>query len=310
MARAAARASVGRSAPRLRARGWVVAWACALGCRGVTDPVGLALPADATRYAPPPVYARWWAQVEACAGLTGAFAAYAWYEVAGARVPYPTREAVAYTEPEAHRVVIAAAFRDDGPTLRHEMLHALLGSAYADPAHWHPPAYFQGRCEGWVGCPPIGCADAGEPPPTAPADAPVVPRSALSVRVDVTPGTPSRSAADPWFQVRVVVTNPGPGPVWLDMGQNFGTAADPEYAGTGYGITRPGGSTTSLGGALEGAFGTTRRGRIPFAAGQTRVAVYDVTAAGYPAGDYVAFGFYGVGLDDPRGVSAPFSIVP
>ena len=294
---------------RLAALAGVLAWAFALGCRGVTDSGTRDLPAGATRYTPPPAYTRWWVQVEACSGLRGPFAAYAWYEVPGGTVPYPgwPDGVAAYTDPATHRVVIAAQYRDDGRTVRHEMLHALLGPTGATPEQSHPPAYFQGRCGGWVNCPRVGCEDAGEPTATAPADAPIVPRSALAVRVEVTPGTPSRSAADPWFQVVVRVTNAGAGPVWLAMGPNLGTADDPVYAGTGYGITYAGASG-SLSDAFEGQFGTGRRGRIPFAAGQTRVAVYDVSAAGYPAGNYVAVGFYG--LDDTQGVAVPFAVAP
>ncbi len=50
------------------------------GCRSLVDPP---LPAGAVRFAPPPVYARWWALVEACAGVRGDPGAVAWHVVPG-----------------------------------------------------------------------------------------------------------------------------------------------------------------------------------------------------------------------------------
>jgi hypothetical protein len=197
----------------------VLAAAVLAACGGPTDPAAFPLPPGAARFDPPPVYARWWAQVEACSGLRGDLAAYTWYAVPGA-VPHRSGPVAGYADPWNRRAVLADRYREDGAGVRHEMLHLLLGVAFAEvePARQHPPAYFQGRCEGVVDCAADGCADdRGAPPPLAPAGAPTLPVSALDVRVDVEPAAPSRSAADPWFAVVVRVTNPTGGPVWVPL---------------------------------------------------------------------------------------------
>lgn len=287
------------SRPTYRRRLLATALALA-GCGDATGPAPL--PAGAASYTPPPVYARWWTLVEACSGLTGDFAAYAWYAAPGATVRTASgREAAAYTDPAARRVVLAAKYRDDGPTVRHEMLHALLGPAYADPARWHPPAYFQGRCEGVVVCDAVGCQDAGPAPASAPADAPTAAVSALDVRVDVLPTPTSRTGADTLLSVIVRVTNPGPGPVWVPLEPSPDQSPTAtEVGGFGYEIAPAGG-----GPPYEGVWQLVARGRIPFAAGQTRRYVFDVNAAGYPAGDYAALGRY-----NTRETSTGFRVAP
>jgi hypothetical protein len=131
---------------------------------------------------------RWWTLTEARAGRSGDFAAYEWYVVPGNSFSNPYwGEVDAYTDVDAHRVVLSAASQDNGGIVRHEMLHALLGREYAvrDLAGMHPPAYFQGRCAGVVSCPDKGCRDAGPAPVDAPADANTLPSSALDLHVDV-----------------------------------------------------------------------------------------------------------------------------
>jgi hypothetical protein len=283
----------------------VLAAAVLAACGGPTDPAAFPLPPGAARFDPPPVYARWWAQVEACSGLRGDLAAYTWYAVPGA-VPHRSGPVAGYADPWNRRAVLADRYREDGAGVRHEMLHLLLGVAYADvePARQHPPAYFQGRCEGVVDCAADGCADdRGAPPPLAPAGAPTLPVSALDVRVDVEPAAPSRSAADPWFAVVVRVTNPTGGPVWVPLeGAEPGGAAAPglPVAGFGYRIGPPDSEAS-----WEGAVRAAPSARVSFLAGQTRQYVVDVNAAAWPAREYAATGFY-----NTRRASAPFRVTP
>ncbi|HEY0779780.1 MAG TPA: hypothetical protein VGD56_17565, partial [Gemmatirosa sp.] len=114
----------------------------------MTDP---ALPAGATRLTPPPVYARWWAMTEACSGLRRDLGAVDWYVTTGAPSISDGHQSDlgGYYSPASNRIVLADTAALDGATIRHEMLHALLGPAVAG----HPRAQFLGRCAGVVHCP-------------------------------------------------------------------------------------------------------------------------------------------------------------
>ena len=276
-------------------------------CRGVTDAAPPALPPGAVAFAPPPVYARWWALTAACAGRPADAAlagAVTWYVVPGAAViPSAGRDAAGFASPRERLVVLAGRYREDGAVVRHEMLHLFLPEAAN-----HPPAYFQDRCAGVVICPPVGCADEGAPPAAAPADAPSAPASALDVRVEVTPASagaaalaPGAPGDDPWLTVVVSVTNPGAGPVWVPLEPSPGQSPTaPEVGGFGYEVAMPGGAAP-----FESAWFVVPRGRVAFAAGQTRRQVFDVNAAGYRAGDYSVLGRYNV-----RTASAGFRVQP
>lgn len=68
----------------------------------------------------------------ACAGRTSDFATSTWYVVPGNAIPEGCAGNVAaYADVVARRVVFASPWKGDGPTVRHEMLHTLLGPAYA-----------------------------------------------------------------------------------------------------------------------------------------------------------------------------------
>src|SRR5690242_14264693 len=158
------------------------------GALGACHDVFAPLPRDAVRFAPPPEYARWWALTEACSRRNADFAAYTWYVVPGHSITTAHwGDVAAYTDIDAHRIVLSAESRDDGHVVRHGILHALLGHEYAsgDLARVHPPAYFQGRCAGVVECLDRGCREAGPAPVNAPADAPTLPPSALDLQVEI-----------------------------------------------------------------------------------------------------------------------------
>lgn len=275
-------------------------------CRDVTAP----LPAGATRFTPPPAYARWWALTQECAGLRGNFAAYSWYVVPGDRVPDAGYENVAaYTDVFARRIVIASYWRNDGGTVRHEVLHALLGWPYAAGTivQQHPPAYFQGLCRGVVDCPALGCRDAGTPPSPAPAGAPALPLSALSVRVEVEPTPVSRTGADRGVTLVVRVTNPRPEPVWVSLNATPDLPS-PWVRWFGFRIIPAAQSIPTLIPLMADTAGFVTADSVPrvaFGAGQTRRWVVDVGERLYAAGEYQA-----VGVFNTRQVATPLTIVP
>lgn len=278
------------------------------GCRDATAPAPL--PLGAVRFEPPPVYARWWAVVEACAGRTGDFAAWTWYQVpAGALRAAGYGNAAAYTDVAARRVVVSAGLQSNGSPMRHEMLHAVLGLTYASgsSAHQHPAAYFQGRCAGVVYCPQEGCADAGAPPPSAPADAPTLPLSTLAVGLDVVPARVSQRGADRALTLVVRAANPSARPGWVALEATPGAPA-PAAHWMGFRIV-PAGQPLPVADLTRvdstGIVAVDPDGRVPFAAGETRRLVFDMSGALYPPGDYLV-----VGVFNTRQVAAPLTVTP
>lgn len=284
-------------------------------CRDVLAPYPL--PAGAARFAPPPAYARWWALVEACAGRAGDYGAWSWYTAPrGALKAGGLGDAAGYADPVARRIVVTAGLESDGGVVRHEILHAVLGPAYATggDAQQHPPAYFQDRCAGVVYCPQDGCADAGPPPAAAPADAPTLPLASLDVRVDALPARVSRTGAtwaDRELTLVVRATNPTARPVWVPL---EAVAARPSWAPTPW-VPRFGFRIVPAGQPLPptdfarfdstgAVFGDTAR-RVAFAAGQTRYLVVDWSGRPYAAGDYAA-----VGVFNTRQTWTPLAVEP
>jgi hypothetical protein len=258
----------------------VLACTLALGCERITDP---SLPSDAERFAPPSAYAQWWAITEACSGIVRPLEAVEFYRVPHASVHTPDDGDVAgYWSSASNRIVLAEPYVDHGRIVRHEMLHALVRGG------GHPPAYFQGRCEGVVDCPEVGCRDAGPPPTRAPANAPVLEVAALDVRMDLLPNPVSRTGADSVLAVVVRVTNPRPEPVWVPLEATPSVPGAPTYAGF-FGIAiRAMWTETQVVGMQQSIL----RAPVPFAAGETRQFVFDLKASRYPAGDYMVGGLF------------------
>lgn len=259
-----------RHGRRTRAAAALLVNLMAAACRdvSVTDPL---LPTAAVRIEAPAVYARWWAQTQACSGLTGDLAAVQWYVVPGAdTVPLPgQRDVAGYWSPPSNRIVLAGHVARDGRAVRHEMLHALLRVG------GHPPAYFQGRCDGWVTCTAVGCADEGTLPPAASPDAPVLPSSALPITVDVLPAVVHRVPGDSGVTIVVRVTNPLPRAVWVELASPYNCASCGEY--NGFGFNLDGGS---------GAQYLTSVRRFSLPAGGSKLQAMDWDLADYPARTY------------------------
>lgn len=196
----------------MRGRTWpgIVALV-SVGCRFMTDP---ALPPGATPLTPPPVFARWWAMTEACSGLSRDMSTVAWYVVTGS----PTiseggrSDLAGYYSGASNRIVLADTADLDGSSVRHEMLHALLGPSVSG----HPRDEFLGRCAGTVTCIGPCVTDAGPPPAPDPAAVTVDPE-VLQITGALDPVTPSRGVDDGWFTFTIMVTNPRSTPVIVTL---------------------------------------------------------------------------------------------
>jgi hypothetical protein len=173
-------------------------------CRNLVDPD---LPPNAEQFAPPPVYARWWAMTEACSGLSADLASVSWFVVPGvSTVNLEGKRVEGYWSLAGNRIVIAGAGKLAGGLVRHEMLHALI------KARGHHRAKFLDDCGGVVTCTEACIIDAGAPPPPDPAAIQIGPEP-LDVQINVEPLTPSRAVDDGFFAVIVSVRNPRTYPV-------------------------------------------------------------------------------------------------
>lgn len=237
------------------------------GCRPPTDPP---LPPGAERYAPPPVYARWWAVTEACSGITRPLAAVTWYAAPGLTVPAGPQDASAYWSPAGNRVVVSRGLTLAGATIRHEMLHALLRAA------GHPREAFLGRCAAVVDCTGPCVRDAGPGPRPDPATV-VVPVTALRFSLAVDPPSPAAAPADGFLTFTVRVRNPAPFPVIVRA-----VAPGPGHAGDARDWARlPGFGFIVMGPRLTrtGGFVADDTASAAFGPGESRAKVFDLAVA-------------------------------
>ena len=124
--------------------GWIIVAAVILGaCAERFMPAPL--PAGALPYGPPPAYARWWAAVEQCAGVTAPFERVRWFVVPNgqALIADGQRDDGLWIEHYRY-IVLAEGSVSDSLLVGHEMLHDLLGRVD------HPPAFFYDACRGVV----------------------------------------------------------------------------------------------------------------------------------------------------------------
>ena len=93
-------------------------------------------PPGAEEFTPPDVYRMWWAEVEACAQLSGDFSRITWYEVPGSRYDCPAypNGCVGWWQPP-HTIYLAQVWVNDRGVVEHEMLHDLLQRGD------HPPTF-------------------------------------------------------------------------------------------------------------------------------------------------------------------------
>lgn len=164
-------------------------------CNWITAP----LPPNAEQFAPPAVYARWWAMTEACSGHLGNLAAVQWYRAPGPEFMHNGQDVAGYWSSGGNRVVLAEEYIDRGATVRHEMLHALLRTG------GHPRSQFLGACAPVVLCQGVCVVDGGDFHPSR--DHIVLPPDSLAVgaRAEL---LPSEVDGQRWLALHITVENP------------------------------------------------------------------------------------------------------
>jgi len=103
-------------------------------CYSIIEP-DINLPPDAQLVPPLPDYAQWYAEVEACTGVTGDFASVRWFAVPHEQWWDPIWEQYTTgTWREPHDIYIADGRRETQSLVRHEMVHDVLqGGLTYDP---------------------------------------------------------------------------------------------------------------------------------------------------------------------------------
>jgi hypothetical protein len=188
-----------RSVRRARAAATAIAVYSVVACGSLLYP----LPPNAEPFEPPAVYARWWAMTEACSGRSGSMAAVRWYRVPGREFTFNGRPAGGLWSPWGKRIALVENVVDDGPRVRHEMLHALLRTG------GHPRSQFLGACALFVVCEGVCLEEAGW---GAPRDYSVLPPDSLEIesRVEL---APREADGTRWLTLLVTVRNPRGGAV-------------------------------------------------------------------------------------------------
>jgi hypothetical protein len=202
-------------------------------CLLPTDP----FPRNAVPLAPPIQYGLWWQMVESCSALTGDLAAVRWYVQPGVQTLQVSglgvSDAVGVWFSSGNRILLTESSVADGPTVRHEMLHALLGSGESDP---HPKLYFRERCGGILWC-DGPCAIDGGPDPLPPLGAAVIDARDLLVSAQIVPAVDSGGQTGGYIALVISAQNPRPDPVWVRLasvpGENGFASATYGYVGFG-----------------------------------------------------------------------------
>jgi hypothetical protein len=260
----------------------LLAFAAGISCDNLVDPP---LPSGATQFSAPAVYTRWWAMVEQCSGLSGSLNAVHWYSTPEQlwNPNNSTDPVEGYWSLASNRVVLNSNDTIDGPTVRHEMLHALTRSGA------HSRSAFLKGCGGVVSCPTRCVQDAGAPPSPDPS-APTVPASELEVTTAISPASPSFETDGGLGTFTISVHNAASHAVMVML------PAAP-----------PGGIMTSFGYDLSGDSGGNVAAGEPvldvavtyFAAGETKRDVVDFLVAHVPTpstGAIPGIGIYGIVL--------------
>lgn len=177
------------------------------------SPTAVYPPDGAVPFTPPAVYASWWSMVEQCAGRRGNFQAVQWFLMPGAHSfdLGDMRVAGVWTR-AGNAITVGEHARLNGQLVRHEMLHAILQGGS------HPRAQYLGHCAGVVTCGENCIREAGPADPPG-ATVPRVLPTALNVKFDIAPGTPSASKDDGWFTLTVEAKNGRSTPVVIELPQ-------------------------------------------------------------------------------------------
>ena len=179
-----------------------------LACESATAP---RVPDSAVSFTPPARFALWWRLTQACSGITRDFASVSWYFVPKTRtLSYQGQRVDAYWIGDPDRIVLADSLRDDGPTVRHEMLHVLLHR------NGHPREAYLEACGGVVACNGACALEAGlygSPPATAPE----LQSRDVDTRVDVFAPLPGEVSDSGAVAVLITAGNPRTEPVFVRL---------------------------------------------------------------------------------------------
>src|SRR5689334_7334027 len=99
------------------------------------------------------------------------------------QLAYEADQVDGYWIQQGNPIVLAGSAQFNGPVVRHEMLHALVGAGHSREQFLH-------RCGGVVACEDICLRDAGPPPASGPQVVEVTPDS-LEIATVSTPALPS-----------------------------------------------------------------------------------------------------------------------
>jgi len=161
-------------------------------------------PPFAVEAQPPLQYRVWWEVVESCSGRTAPFSAVSWYRAPiGSGLQVKGESAAGVWFESGNRIVIADGWKDSGPLVRHEMLHAILHTGS------HPREQFRGSCTDEVLCGRDCLADVA-----LPGAIPMV-VELLEVDADLFPSAPSLTVHDGKVVVVVRVRNPATANVFV-----------------------------------------------------------------------------------------------
>lgn len=171
-------------------------------------------PDAAVQIMPPSRYRAWWDVVESCSGNVLPFESISWFTVPPGHLDVRGESAAGVWYGDTNRIVIAQGWRDDGPLVRHEMLHALLNTSA------HPAEFFQSRCADLV-----ACSGECEVRPVLP-NATEVAAEVLQVSITLFPRAPSVTLHEGWATIVVDVHNPSGGNVFVPF-QRFTSVTCP-----------------------------------------------------------------------------------
>ena len=174
--------------------------------------------------------------VESCSGLSGDLATVRWYVQPGVDTLQVSgiADAAGVWFSYGNRILLTESSVADGPTVRHEMLHALIGSGESDKDS-HPKLYFRERCGGIVAC-DGPCAIDGGPDPLPPLGAAVIDVRDLLVSAQFEPAVDSGGQTGGWIALVISAQNPRPDPVWVRLAsvpEENGYATTYGYVGFG-----------------------------------------------------------------------------
>src|SRR6476661_4990844 len=264
-----------RALPQVATLFFVLGCACSVAAIAIACSEPMApLPVGAIAWSPPARFALWWQMTESCSGRQGDLRAIRWYVVPNATSIDVDGQQV-HGETIGNRVVLADSHRLDGPLVRHEMLHALLGVG------GHPRDAFLVACNDIVACEGACEAEAGGRPAPLETATELAPSDVVT-RVEVVPRAPAASQDSGAVAVIVSITNPRATPAWVRLvppdspegiGYTFGLTIDYDDVGRVFISDR------------RGIIGT----RMPLGANETRRYVWDGVL---PPGAYGVRGWF------------------